>query len=470
MELKRKYFSGAIVKDDTLGDRQIRVILSTPKPDRVKDVMEPGGCDLTNYLLNPIVLADHNTKAPIGTAQVFILSDRVEEVITFAPAGISPKADEYCGLAKAGILNTVSPGFRELEVAPLPNGGVHIKRWELLESSLVAVPAQPDAVVIGRSLEQAGESNWKVGASRNLPISAVKGWNQDGAAEGIFRKAEFGAFGDGNPDTTFARKGFLVYDAGNAGETKSYRIPFAKLNDGRLTVTPESLDCAAAALKQLDLPDDVAEKARAVIAHYEGEMKKDKAIATTKPAGLKFKSLYDVAQLAYLLQELGWIQNCAVWEADTEGDESQVPAQLLEAMRQVGVALTAMTIEEIGELLGEDIIVEAGKGLSVATVGTIKALKSPLAKAFAVARAKSGRKFSAATQKSMEDACKGILAGHDAIKSLMDDTTDDPDDIDPDDPDADDEIAETDTGKALPPGVLSEREREIEMLKLKGFG
>jgi hypothetical protein len=32
MELKRKYFSGAIVRDDTLGDRQIRVICRRPRP------------------------------------------------------------------------------------------------------------------------------------------------------------------------------------------------------------------------------------------------------------------------------------------------------------------------------------------------------------------------------------------------------------------------------------------------------
>src|SRR5258708_7871723 len=200
MELKRKYFSGAIVKDDSLGERQIRVILSTATPDRVKDVMEPSGCDLTNYRRNPIVLADHNTKAPIGSAEVFILADRVEEIITFAPKGISAKADEYCGLAKAGILNTVIPGFSELEVKPLPGGGVHIIRWELLESSLVAVPAQPDAVVIGRSLDQAA-ANWKVGASRNLPrvVDDGTGFDSDAVAKSIFEKAEFD---DEGADTT----------------------------------------------------------------------------------------------------------------------------------------------------------------------------------------------------------------------------------------------------------------------------
>lgn len=450
MELKRKYLAGAVIKDDTLGDRQVRVVVSTPAPDRVKDVMEPSGCDLANYRLNPIVLADHNTKAAIGTAVPEIKPERVEAVITFAPAGISAKADEYCGLYKAQVMNTVSPGFRELEVAPLPGGGSHIKRWELLEISCVAIPAQADAVVIGRSLDQA---NLKVGASRNLPVAADSAWDALAAAKGIFDKAEF----DGDDaDTGFARKGFLVYDAANAGDVAAYQVPFAKLLDGRLMVTRESIADAAAKLKSINLPDDVAEKARAVIAHYEGEMSKTKAIETAKPGKIKFKSLYDVAQLAYLLQELGWIEDCAVWEADVEGDDSQVPALLVEAMRQVGTALLAMTAEEISELLGDDITVGIGKSLSADALSKIKALKSPVAKAFAVARAKAGRKFSAANQKSMEDACKSILTGHDAIKALLDETDsgDEPD-------------AETDTEKALPPGVLSERDRDLELLQLK---
>src|SRR5205807_6310619 len=361
-----------------------------------------------------IVLADHNTKAPIGTAEVFILADRVEEVITFAPAGISAKADEYCGLAKAGVLNTVSPGFRELEVKPLKDGGVHILRWELLESSLVAVPAQPDAVVIGRSLEQA---NWKVGASRNLPISALKGWNADGAAEGIFERCEFDAFGDGDPDTTFARKGFLFYDAGNPGETKSYRVPFAKLNDeGRLMVTAESIEAAAAALKQLDLPDDVADKARAVIAHYEGEMKKDKAgdVTTKERRFFKTKDLYDAATLANVVQTLIYLASGAEWEREYEGDESKLPELLAQIARDAGEALVAMTTEEVAELVArlEHLTAEQKSFIDAGGSIATKALRAGV-------HTKAGRKFSAATQKSMEDACKGILDGHDAIKALF---------------------------------------------------
>jgi HK97 family phage prohead protease len=465
MELKRKYFAGAVVKDDTLGPRQIRLILSTPTPDRVKDVMEPSGCDLTNYQLNPIVLADHNPKTPIGNAAVEVKSDRVEAVVTFAPAGISQKADEYCGLYKAGVMNASSPGFRELEVTPLTGGGVRIKRWELLEVTCCSIPANSEAVVIGRSLK--AESNWKVGASRSLPISDSDEWDGDAAAESIFEKCDF----DGDdPDTTFARKGFLVYDAANPTEKGSYKLPFAKVVDGRLTAMPEGIRNAASRLPQTDIPEDVATKARAVIDHYEGEMKKDdKSAGTIRTKDQRFfkrKDLYDAALLANLLQNLVYLACGADWEREAEGDDSDLPEMLASIARDAGAALVAMTAEEVAEL------VERLSGLLTDEQKSyVGAGKTPATKALrlAASQVKSGRKFSAATQKSMEDACKGIKAGHDAIKALLDDTTDDPDDIDPDDPDAD-QIAETDTGKALPAGVLSERDREIEMLRLKGLG
>ena len=450
MELKRKYFAGAVIKDDTLTDRQIRVVVSTPAPDRVKDVMEPSGCDLTNYRRNPIVLADHNTKAAIGTAAAEIKSDRVEAVITFAPAGISAKADEYCGLYKAGVMNTVSPGFREPEVAPLSGGGSHIKRWELLELSCVAVPAQPDAIVTARSLDSAN-TNWKVGASRNLPIATDPSWDGAAAAKGIFEKAKL----DGeDADTTFARKGFLVYDAANADDAAAYQLPFAKLFDGRLMVTRESIADAAEKLKHINLPDDVADKARAVIAHYEGEMKKAGDVTTKQQQFFKTKDLYDASTLANVVQTLVSLASWADYERDIEGDDSKLPEMLAAIARDAGAALVAMTTEEVAELIARL------SNLTAEQKSFIEAGKSPAIKALRLAaNTKAGRKFSAANQKSMEDACKSILSGHDAIKGLLDDT-------DPGD-ELGDETADTDTEKALPPGVLSERERDLELLRLK---
>ncbi|MES5483586.1 HK97 family phage prohead protease [Bradyrhizobium sp. INPA03-11B] len=473
--MKHKFFAGAVVKDDALTDRQIRVIVSTPTPDRVKDVMEPQGCDVANYLLNPVVLADHNPKTPIGKSlSIDVKPDRVEALIEFAPQGISAKADEYCGLAKAGILNTVSPGFSELDTAPLKGGGMHIKAWELLELSLVAVPAQPEALVTARSLGKA-EATWKVGASRNLPIGEGDDWDGAAAEASIFDKAGF----DGDDaDTTFARKGFLAYDSGNPDLKGSYKLPFAKVIDGRLTAMPGGIRAAASRLPDTDIPDDVKEKARAVLDHYEAEMKKneEKAAKIVKIKSFKRKDMYGVAQLAYLLSELGWIEDCSTWEAELEGDGSKVPAMLGAAMSQLGAVLVAMTQEEVSELIGGDVgdvvvVVDDDdddltKSLPASLRTRIKAMKSPLAKAFAIAGAKAGRTFSAGNEKTMRDACKSIIAGHDAIKAMLDESTDGTDESSAGDG-KDETDKNPDTGKALP---LSERDREIEVLRLKGQG
>ena len=141
-----------IVKDASLGARQIRIVVSDATPDRVGDVMEPGGCDWSEYRSNPIVLAQHDPTSPIGTAQLKMRNGRIEALVDFAPAGISAKADEYCGLAKAGIINAASVGFDAVEKEPLRGGGWRYTRWKLLEISLVSVPANPAATTIERSM------------------------------------------------------------------------------------------------------------------------------------------------------------------------------------------------------------------------------------------------------------------------------------------------------------------------------
>lgn len=66
---------------------------------------------------------------------------------------------------------------------------------------------------------------------------------------------------------------------------------------------------------------------------------------------LHVRDLYGVAQLAYLLEQLGYVHACNVWEAECEADDSKVPAMIGEAMKAAGDALIAMTAEEVAELL-----------------------------------------------------------------------------------------------------------------------
>jgi len=155
--LVTKFAGGAVIGGATLGERQIRVVVSTPTPDRVGDILEPGGCDLKSYLRNPVVLRDHDRTRPVGTASVEIKPNRVEALITFASPGVSECADETCALMKSGVLSAVSPGFIIMESSPLKGGGLHIKKWQLLEISCCAVPANAEAIVTERSLNPDAE-------------------------------------------------------------------------------------------------------------------------------------------------------------------------------------------------------------------------------------------------------------------------------------------------------------------------
>ncbi len=397
-EIQRKFMSGAVVADSALGERQIRVVANSGKADRVRDTLKAAGCKLDNYRLNPIVLADHNPETPIGNFAPEI-KDALEGVITFAPKGVSAKADEYCGLYKAGVMNTVSVGFKPIAFEPNKAGGIDFQEWELLELSCVAVPCDPQAVVTARSLEGAkAKSAWKVGASLNLPLAPDDPIAGPAAAESIFKLAGF----DGDKiDFALARKGFLAYDAANPAKRESYRFPIAFAVDSRLTTTPTLRSQARRTLAAADdVAADVAAKARAALDHYEAKMKRRDAQAVTAATAPKIKGLYDVAMLAEVLMHLGYLHSNSVWEAETEGDGSPLPAMLANALKVLADAFLAMSQEETAELLaGRDVEIDDDEPMVLAAT-------TPQAKRFASAFAKAGRVLSAENEKHVRAIVK----------------------------------------------------------------
>ena len=436
--MHRKFFAGAAVKDSALTDRQIKVVASTAVKDRIGDIMIPRGCDVSLYQKNPIVLANHDPNLPIGTAEISVGDDAIEALITFAPAGASAKADEYCALAKAGVLNTVSVGFQPVEAEPIKGAGELYKAWSLLELSLVSVPANPEAVVTARSLEMAEKGQkWRVGASRNLPVSNIEEWNEEEAARSIFEHA---GLGTDHADANFARKGFLLYDDKNPLDKASYKLPFAKMHEGRLTSIGAALDQMEGRLSEL--PEEAQEKAKAVLAHYREKANpvKNKTIKALVKLGetAKGKGLYEVGELARCLAELGYLESWVELEAEQEGDGSSVPDMLKGAMRQIGEALIAMTVEEVAELLHH----ESEEGMAVT-------------KALARIRIKAGRRLSAETKMCMKNACMDISKGLDALRSLTDAEEAE---------EADEEKGlKPDTGKSEATRVLTRQQRLLEV-------
>lgn len=442
-------------KTEALGDRQVRVICSTGDMDRAGDIVVQDGIDLTAYRMNPIVLWGHDNEQPIAKAtEIGVVDGKLMATVDFAPAGISAKADEICGLVKSGVVSAVSIGFTPIESEPLDRanpkkGPQKYLKCELGEFSFVSVPANAAALTVARR-NSASTAVWKVGASRNLPALVTGAADRELAARSILDQAEFGS---DHPNVTLARKGFLVYDAADAENDASYRIPFADVVDGRLNVTSGGLAAAKSLLDESDLSDDVAAKARAVLEHYEAKMIDAKAVKGK--AQLKTKGLYDVAQLAYLLDQLGWIEDCAAWEAEIEGDGSKVPEMLVGAMRALGDALLAMTAEEVAELIGQ----ETDEGEAAVAKGLCKKDAKPLVKALSAARTKAGATISRATKDKMMSACRSIMEGHDAIVALYGD------DGGEDDSDVSDDNSQSDTDKAADE-LRQKRLREVEVLRM----
>lgn len=144
------------IKD--LGERSVQFTISKEVVDRDGDILRAGGVDFANYMKNPVFLPFHNTRDfPLGKVTEFwVEGNSVKAIVYFPtleelssdPKNASEKAKlvDFCYFCyKTGMLNAVSVGFIPLEWTETKNG-YDITKWELLEFSAVAVPANQDAI------------------------------------------------------------------------------------------------------------------------------------------------------------------------------------------------------------------------------------------------------------------------------------------------------------------------------------
>lgn len=134
----------------------LEFILSDETVDRMDDVIAADGWDVTNFKENPVALFAHNQELPIGKwKNIRVENKALRAELELAEAGTSPRIDEMRSLIAQGILRATSVGFRAHERKPREdskNGGIHFLKQELLEASIVAVPANPAALAIAKSL------------------------------------------------------------------------------------------------------------------------------------------------------------------------------------------------------------------------------------------------------------------------------------------------------------------------------
>ncbi len=148
--IRRTVVAGT-VKFAGLADGQFRGVISDSSLDRYGDIVEPAGVKYAAFPRAGTILAQHDANRPIARPiKIEVFPDRVEMLGEFPALGVSATADEYRRLMQARVLNNFSIGFIPLEMEPLKNGGWRYISWELVECSVVSLPANPNALVTER--------------------------------------------------------------------------------------------------------------------------------------------------------------------------------------------------------------------------------------------------------------------------------------------------------------------------------
>jgi HK97 family phage prohead protease len=147
------------------GKRTATFVASDESVDRYGDIIRANGWDLRNFKINPVLLWAHQSSEPsIGRVpDIRVEGTRLIASVEFRPEGDNAIADDvYKGL-QGGFINAVSVGFlptKEPNMLWADDDPKH-EKWptgyefigqELLELSVVPVPANAQALALARSL------------------------------------------------------------------------------------------------------------------------------------------------------------------------------------------------------------------------------------------------------------------------------------------------------------------------------
>lgn len=134
--------------------RRLAFIISTASVDRERDTIAVEGWRLENYRRNPVVLWAHSYRdLPVGRAvEVSVADGRLTSVAEFPTREVNPFADTVYQMLRSGYLRATSVGFAPVKwVYNQERRGVDFLEQELLEYSVVPVPANPEALQMARA-------------------------------------------------------------------------------------------------------------------------------------------------------------------------------------------------------------------------------------------------------------------------------------------------------------------------------
>jgi HK97 family phage prohead protease len=148
MDLRRKASAAAPPADDPL-----EFVMSDGSVDRMGDVIEPDGWQLDRFRRNPVALFGHDPAFPIGSwRDVGVRRGQLTGTLDLMEP-VSERLREIHAAVTGGVLRAVSVGFHSDKHEPLgKGGGLRFTEAELVECSLVSVPANPNALAVAKAL------------------------------------------------------------------------------------------------------------------------------------------------------------------------------------------------------------------------------------------------------------------------------------------------------------------------------
>jgi HK97 family phage major capsid protein/HK97 family phage prohead protease len=148
LEIVQKTIAAAAPSSDPL-----EFVMSDETVDRMGEVISADGWRLGNFKNHPIALFGHDSKFIIGHwRNVRVQGKRLLGQLELLPA-VSDRLRELHAAVQAGIARAVSVGFHAFKM----DGNRYIDQ-ELVECSLVAVPANPNALQVAKSLNLSRET------------------------------------------------------------------------------------------------------------------------------------------------------------------------------------------------------------------------------------------------------------------------------------------------------------------------
>lgn len=162
--------------------REFDFTISTASVDRYGDTVSVTGWDLKAFRRNPVVLWGHdNSMLPVGQAKdIRVEGDALKARVVFGPEGESRFNDTVAAMVARGALRATSVGFIPKKFAFVDSkerSGIDFIEQELLEFSIVSVPANAEALIDGRSFDAepvTSEPPPPVGMSADLAAARVR--------------------------------------------------------------------------------------------------------------------------------------------------------------------------------------------------------------------------------------------------------------------------------------------------------